>query len=86
MTEAIWPAVGTEDTVHNWYSTELFHLNQQELEQQAHHERLIQVAMAARRRNRKATRETLALRQASDAVGRAGGVLSERRSSVITGR
>ena len=86
MTEGIWPAVGTEDTVYSWYSTELFHLHQQELEQQAHHERLIQVATSARRRNRKATRETLALRRASDAVGRAGGVLSERRSSVPTGR
>ena len=85
MTEGIWPAVGTEDTVHTWHSIELFHLHQQELEQRAHYERLVQVASAARRRNRKATRETLALRRASDAVGRAG-VLGERRSSVSTGR
>jgi len=78
--------VGTEDTVQNMYYAQLFHLSQPELEQKAHYERLVRTAIQARRRNRKAARESRALRRASDAVGQAGGLLDEARSSVVAGR
>jgi hypothetical protein len=72
--------------VHQLYSYEQFHRHQAELEHQARYQGLVRIAVRARRRNRKAARETAALRLASDTIAFGGGNLNESRSSLPAGR
>ena len=80
------PVVGTEDTVQGYLAHEMFHLQRLELEGQARRERLVKVALRARFQNRKAGREAQELRRASDAVGRANGLVREERPALRTAR
>lgn len=73
-------------TVQGYLAHEMFHLQQDELEQQAAQHRLVGVAVRARLRNRTVAREARALRLASDAVGRASGPVPDRDSAVRTAR
>jgi hypothetical protein len=60
--------VGIEDAVHGYLAHEMFQLRQCELEHQARRQRLISLAVRARRRNRKAVREVRRLRLATERV------------------
>jgi hypothetical protein len=82
MTAGHQPGVGTEDTVQNYFALQLFQLQQHELELQARDQGLTLLAARVRRRNRRAARQTRALRVASEAVAQVGSETLEARSPV----
>jgi hypothetical protein len=72
--------------VQQLYSYEQFQRHQTELEHKARYQGLVRVAVRARRRNRKAARESAALRLASDAIAFGDGTATESRAGQPTSR